>query len=85
MLTVTGVTENRQGETSQSGDFFLSAAGSQIPQLAQDERTVNQERLAQCMSLCLVSPDCEICLFAYCTVLDIVWITVQDLDLRPTG
>lgn len=52
MVTVTRVTENRQEGTSQSGDFFLTTASSQIPELAQDERAVRMESLAPC-ALCL--------------------------------
>lgn len=48
MVTVTIVIENRQEGTSQSGDFFLTTAGSQIPELAQDER---KESLAPCASV----------------------------------
>lgn len=33
-------------ESSQSGDLFLAAAASQIPELAQDERAVGKESLA---------------------------------------
>lgn len=51
-------------ETSQSGDFFLTAVGSQIPKLAQDERAVSKESLAQGAYVSVAS-DCEICLFAY--------------------
>lgn len=60
MVTVTIVIENRQEGTSQSGDFFLTTAGSQIPELAQDERAVRKESLAPCASVWVTS-DCEIC------------------------
>lgn len=46
MVTVTIVIENRHKGTSQSGDFFLTTAASQIPELAQDERVVSKESLA---------------------------------------
>lgn len=63
MVTVTIVIENRQEGTSQSGDFLLTTAGSQIPELAQDERAVRKESLAPCASVWVTS-DCEICSFA---------------------
>lgn len=55
MVTVTIVIENRQEGTSQSGDFFLTAASSQIPELAQDETAVNKESLAPCASVWVTS------------------------------
>lgn len=51
MVTVTIVIENRREGTSQSGDFFLTTASSQIPELAQDERAVNKKSLAPCASV----------------------------------
>lgn len=56
MVTVTIVIENRREGTSQSGDFFLTTASSQIPELAQDERAVNKKSLAPCASV-WVTPD----------------------------
>lgn len=55
MVTVAIVIENRQEGTSQSGDFFLTAASSQIPELAQDETAVNKESLAPCASAWVTS------------------------------
>lgn len=64
MVTVTMVTENRQEGTSQSGDFSLTRAASQIPELARDERALSKESLAPCASVWVTS-DCEIHWFAY--------------------
>lgn len=52
------------GETWQSGDFFLTEAGSQIPRLAHDERIVHKESLAQ-EAYVSVWSDCEILMFAH--------------------
>lgn len=90
MVTVTIVIENRQEGTSQSGDFFLTTASSQIPGLAQDERAVNKESLAPCASVWLTPTGLRnllVCILVQCWSLtpghcmDDRW----EPDWRPKG
>lgn len=77
-------------DAEQSGDFFLTAAGSQIPQLAQDEREqVSRESLAPGAPVSVLA-GYETCLFVFlCSARAYTpateGVTRQEQDPQPSG